>query len=178
MNILHRMKKRYFLLSLFLLLLFPLALAAQVNLTALKSELENDPVAIGYLKTGGVLDHQFDAANADLINDPTTSTVDNLSVEASDVRGQTTFDAFDGLTASETEWFSWLTASGEIPVTTELLSDLAGIGGISRWANADRPVMEPRMVALMRRSGSRGEVLFGVGTTITPSDIANAIDLL
>lgn len=147
---------------------------AQVQ--ALKNELVNDPVPMNY--QGGGTDHTFDAVDSAIISDPTADrTVNETNVDTGDIRGVTTFDAFQGLTAAEEAWFAWLTQNGAIPVNDDTLANLAGIGGTSKWAAGNRSEMEPRMVALMQRTGSRADELFGIGSNITPSHIAAAVSL-
>ena len=149
-----------------------------IDLQALKDEFTNNPAALPY----PAFTDQNDQANADVINNingVAPRTVNNDTVETGDIRGQTTFDAFDGLVTAEQAWFEWLTQNGVIPVTADTLVQLAGIGGNSFWATADRPTMEPRMTALMQRIDSRAQELrdsLGVGF-ITPSDVANARNL-
>ncbi len=149
-----------------------------IDLAALKDEIDTNPVSMPYPPFVPA----NDAAIADVLNnaDGTNArTVPEESVESGRLRAATTFDAFDGLTASEETWFRWLTSSGEITVTDDILANLAGIGGTSKWAVADRPTMEPRMAELMQRPGSRAEEIrdvLGVGS-VTPSDVANARQL-
>jgi hypothetical protein len=149
-----------------------------IDLQALKDEITLNPVAMPYPS----FTPENDAAIADVLNNADGSnprTVNNSSVDTGDIRGATTYDAFDGLTTAEKDWFTWLTQNGEIPVNDDTLVNLAGIGGTSKWAVADRPVMEPRMTALMQRIGSRAEEISDLlgKSFITPSDVANARNL-
>jgi len=149
-----------------------------IDLQALKDEINTNPVSMPY--------PAFTAANDEAIADVGNNedgsnprTVNNDTVDSAAIRSATTFDAFDGLTASEESWLTFLTGNGEISVNSDTLANLAGIGGNSKWAVADRPTMEPRMAALMQRQGSRAEELrdtIGVSRW-TPSDVANARQL-
>ena len=123
-----------------------------------------------------------DVANADIINNADGTnprTVNNGNVDTGDIRGNVTFDGYDGLVAAEQAWFSWLTQSGTIPVNDDTLQQLAGIptstGSI--WAVADRTVMNAAMTALMQETnGSRAQELkdtLGV-SSVTPSQVADA----
>jgi len=142
------------------------------SLEALKSEIENDPLGLGYAPGGNWLDDQ---EIADLIN-AVAYTVNHKTVDTGDIRGNTTFDAFDGLVAAEQAWFEWLTVNGVIPVNTETLQQLAGIptANGSIWAVAERTEMNAAMTALMQFQGSRAEVLWGEGTRISASDVGGA----
>jgi len=146
---------------------------ADFTLQALHDEIEADTQALGY-KTGATW--KGDQVIADLIN-AVGFTVNHRQVDTGAIRGVTTYDAYDGLTASEEAWFSWLTQNGVIPVNDDTLVNLAGIGGTSKWAVGDRPTMEPRMTALMQFQGSRAEVLWGEGRRVTASDVGQAANL-
>ena len=146
---------------------------ADFTIALLDAELTNDPVTLGY--SYDKQDDTRDAAIADICNNAAGDkdrTVNHETVDAAAMRGVTTFDAYDGLSASETAWFSWLTGNGEIAVTAENLQDLAAIGGSSRWAVADKDPMEARMAALMQFTGSRAQELWRYH--VSASDVANA----
>ena len=139
-----------------------------IDLQALKDEITINPVSMAY---PAFVDGN-DSAIADVIrnSDGTNPrTINHKNVDTAEIRGVTTFDAFDGLTASEESWFSWLTQNGEIPVNDDTLENLAGVGGNSRWSVSDRPTMEPRMLSLMQFQGSRGEEIKDLLGTSTPT---------
>lgn len=139
-----------------------------MDLQALKTELQTDPISMGYLP----LLEENDVANAGIINDPTQRTINNDTIDTSDFVGATTFDAYDGLTASETSYYDMITNRERIAVTPDTLANLAGIGGVSKWATSNRATMEPRVAALMQYQGSRAEEL-GLGN-VQPVDVRNA----
>ena len=150
---------------------------ADFSLQALNDEIENDPDAIGY-KVASVW--KGDQEIADLINNEAGAnpyTVNFNRVDTGLMRAATSFDAYDGLTASETDWYSWLTAGGEIIVEDHLLADLAGIGGTSRWAVGERTEMEPAMAALLQFTGSRAEDLWSEGQNISAGQVGRAANL-
>jgi len=146
-----------------------------IDLQALKDEINTNLVSMSYL----AFTEANDVANAVVINNSDGAnprTVNFDTVDTAAIRGATTFNAFDGLTAAETDWFSWLTQNGEIPVNDDTLENLAGIGGNSKWAVSDRPTMEPRMVALMQFTGSRAQEIKDTlgASVVTPADIRDA----
>ena len=147
---------------------------ANFTLTELKAELDTDPAGIGYAGLGWP--SSGDQEIADALNNP-AFTVNHTEVSTKDMKAQTPFDALDGLAASEESYYTWLTGGETISVTTELLQDWAGVGGTSRWAVADRSLMEPRMVALMQFTGSRAEVLWGEGTSVSASQVGAAANV-
>lgn len=120
-----------------------------------------------------------DVAIADILNNTSGShprTVNNTTVSAGDIRGNTPRLAFDVLTAAEEAWFPWLAANGEIPVNADMLQNLAGVGGPSFWASGDKAVMEKRMLALMQRQSSRADEISGtIGvSSVAPADVRSA----
>ena len=151
-----------------------------INLQALKDEFTNNPVSLPYPP----FIPENDAANSEVINNHDGSnprTVNNDSVDTGEIRGNTTFDGFDGLTTAEQAWFEWLTVNGVIPVNAETLQQLAGIptANGSIWAAAERTEMNAAMAALMQRQGSRAEEIadtLGV-SFVTPSHVAAARNL-
>jgi hypothetical protein len=149
-----------------------------IDLQALKDELTLDPVSMSYL----ALIEANDVANANIINNNDGNnprTVNNDTILTSDLVGETTFDAYDGLTASETSYYDMITNRELIAVTPDTLVNLAGVGGTSKWQLGDRPTMEPRITALMQFQGSRAQEIkdtLGV-STVTPTDVRNARSL-
>jgi hypothetical protein len=148
-----------------------------IDLQALKTEFQTNPVGMPYL---AFVDGN-DTANADIINNADGSnprTVNNQNVDTGLIRGNVTFDAFDGLVVAEQSWFEWLTANGVIPVNAETLQQLAGIPTAtgSIWAAADRTAMNAAMTALMQRNVSRAEeIVDTIGSgTITGSVVRDA----
>lgn len=79
-----------------------------MDLQALKDELTLNPVTMPYL----ALTEANDVANADIINNKDGNnprTINNDTIDISDFVGITTFDAYDGLTASETSYHATAT---------------------------------------------------------------------
>ena len=146
-----------------------------VNLTALKSEFTINPVGLPYLAFTAINDE----ANANVINNATglsPRTVNRDRIATSDFLAQTTFAAFDALTASEEAWYRTLTVGESLAVTADTLSTWAAIGGVSIWSTGTKAIMEPRIKALMQFLGSRAqEIRATLGSSfVTPSDVANA----
>lgn len=146
---------------------------AEFTIAALAAEINGDLTAIGY-KTGSAW--KSDEAIAGLIN-AKNRTLNHEYIKSADVRAQTPYAAFDGLTAGEETWLQWITQGEEIAVTADSLANLAGIGGTSKWAAANRAVMDPRMAALMQYTGSRAEQLWGEGVQVSFSQISAAANV-
>lgn len=149
-----------------------------INLQALKTELVSNPAAMPYLS----LTAENDEANANILNnvsDQNSRTVNRDSISTADFLAQTTYAAFDALTASEEAWYRTLTAAENIAVTTDTLATWAAVGGASLWATAHKTTMEPRIRGLMQYQCSRAEeIRTTLGASfVTPSDIANARQL-
>lgn len=148
-----------------------------LELQSLKDELTNNPIGMAYL----ALTAENDVANANAINNADGTnprTINNSTVDTGDIRGNTTFDGFDGLTTAEQAWFEWLTVNGVIPVNAETLEKLAGIPTANQaiWAAADRTAMNAAMTALMQFQGSRAqEISDTLGVSIVaPADVRDA----
>lgn len=160
---------------------------AEFSLQALHDEIEADPEALGYKEVGG--EWKGDQVIVDLINAKNYK-VDRAFVGQDEVRATTTFEAYDTLSIDEQEWLRWMTpGDGPFPVTADMkvllsgreltVDGAAGVGdnGSSFWLLAHQPTMAPAMLALIEVDGSRAEVLWGQGWTITIADVAYAANL-
>ena len=148
------------------------------DIQAIITEFQTNPASMPYLAF--IPDNAV--ANAEIINNSNGSnprTVNRDTIQTADIRASVTYDAFDGLTASEESWLRWATTGEELAVTADTLAALAGIGGSSRWAAADRAAMEPRIAALMQYQGSRAEEIKDVlgASSVSPSEIRDAASL-
>lgn len=146
------------------------------DLLALKTEITTDPTGIGYDLNGNT-DAQVALANA---KNPATP-VSKPKISSALLRATCTFDAYNALSIDEQEWIRWMTGSNgfeeeNIPVTTDLRTQLTGPGSASIWATAQRTEMNAAMLDLIDVPGSRMEVLFGFGTTINTTDWIAARD--
>ena len=97
-----------------------------IHLQALKTEFETNPVSMAYPAFTAI----NDAANADVINNAGGSnprTVNNDTVEISEVKAATTNAAFTGLVSAQEAYWVWLTDSPQIHVNDETLQQLAGV---------------------------------------------------
>jgi len=138
----------------------------QADLTALKAEVANDPLAIGYSYfTDGNTDKLVGEINA---KNYTTS---KPKISSADVRAAITFAAYNNLAIDEQEWIKWVAPGNndeDIVVTPDLRTQL--LTSSTFWAVADRVAMQAAMKALIDAPGSRAEVLFGYGTYISRED--------
>jgi len=138
----------------------------QADLTALKAEVTNDPLAIGYSYfTDGNTDKLVGEINA---KNYTTS---KPKISSSDVRAAVTFAAYNNLAIDEQEWIKWVapgSSDEDIVVTQDLRTQL--LTSSTFWAAGDRVAMQAAMKALIDVPGSRAEVLFGYGTYISRED--------
>jgi hypothetical protein len=140
-----------------------------VDLTALRTEIESNPQGLGYapLMTRG-----SDADVADLLNAPRSGAayiVFRPDVPVKDVVEAITAADFGSLTAVQCARLQLLFVGGTVDVsrtnTRQALQDL-----FSGASNATKAAL----LALVSRSGSRAEKLFGVGTTIHHLQVAAA----
>lgn len=160
---------------------------AEFTLQELHDEIESDPLALGYKEVGG--EWKGDQVIADLIN-AKNYVVDMPNVEQADIRAATTYDGYNDLLVDEQEWLRWMTpGDGVFPVTADMklklsgraltVNGAAGTGSndLSFWSAAERDVMAPAMLAIIEVPGSRAEVLWGQGTSISLTDVAYAANL-
>lgn len=159
---------------------------AEFSLQALHDEVEADPEGIGY-KIGAAW--KGDQEIADLIN-AKNYVVDNDSVAMEEIRAGVTYAAYDTLAIDEQEWLRWMTPdAGDCAVTANMKMQLTGrslasngVAGTgdesaSFWAAAHRSEMALAMLALIEVAGSRAEVLWGAGTTITAGNVGHAANV-
>jgi hypothetical protein len=149
------------------------------TLQELHDEIENDPDGLGYKNLDGTWKSDNTIYNiGNNIDGLTPYVVNRATVPVWKIRSVTTFDAFDGLTAAEADWFAWLTGTDEITPEDHLLADLVGIGGTSRWATGERSQMEAALQPIFQKNnGSRFEKLWGEGVVVSESSIGHAANL-
>jgi hypothetical protein len=145
-----------------------------VDLLALKNEVNNDPLALGYAPESGNVTNIINILNTK------NYTVSKPKISAADIRSATTYDAYNNLSIDEQEWIRWMTGSNgfdqENVTVTQDLRDRLTDGTNSIWAAGDRTAMNAAMLALIEVPGSRAEVLFGYGTTLNKNDYTTARD--
>ena len=159
---------------------------AEFSLQALHDEIEADPEALGYKEAGG--EWKDDSVIADLINAKDYA-IDQDGVEMESVRAATPYDPYNSLLGDEQEWLKWMTPnSGTFQVTADMKKQLAGralaVNGVpgsvdasTFWASGDRTEMESIMLALIETPGSRAEVLWGAGQTVSMNNVGGAENL-
>jgi hypothetical protein len=160
---------------------------AEYSLQALHDEIEADPVTLGYKEGSGAW--KGDQVIADLIN-AKNYVIDQTSIDMEAVRASTTYEGYDTLAIDEQEWLRWMTpGSGQFVVTADMKLQLtgrtlttSGVAGTgtdaqSFWAAAHRGALAPAMLALIEIGGSRAEVLWGAGVTISSLQVARAANL-
>jgi hypothetical protein len=140
-----------------------------INYTALKSELQNDPQALGYAT--------YISSGAD----------ENLAVILNTVRGTITLlrdsvprrDVFDAFVPTEVAALSSVQLQALELVMLMDPVNFASANTRTFLANifpiATAPTTHANLVALATRNGSRAEQLFGIGTVITNQDVRKAL---
>lgn len=144
-----------------------------MDYVALKSELVNDPAALGYaphIASGN------DGALAAILNDLALGTskgykLDVASVDAATLQCGVQASEYVALTQPMRElWQAIISASiGGVPVKNQQLR--LQIGAV--WAANTNS--RANMLAMQTRSCTRAELLFGEGVQVTPADIAIAL---
>ena len=152
------------------------------DLAALKSEVNTDPLALGYSASSGDTGLVLETINLVRVQ----FVVSKPAINPGDVRAACTYDAYNNLSIDEQEWLQWVTGSGggsgnadSLIVTVDLrlqLTDAEGNGNGSIWAVSSRAAMNAAMLDLIDINGSRAEDLFGQGTVISRADWIAARD--
>lgn len=163
---------------------------AEFSLTVLKDEVDIDPETLGTKNSPTSGDWKGDQIIADLLN-AKSYTVDKQSIPMELVRSGVTYDAYNNLAIDEQEWIQWMTPNGgQLAISADVKLQLSGrvlcVNGVpgvgadsdSFWAAADDQDMAPLFLSAIEAAGSRAEVLWGFGVTITSSQVGQAFNLI
>ena len=144
---------------------------AEFSLQALHDEIEADPLGIGY-KTNG--DWKGDQVIADLINDPANGdVVQRRHINPQEVIEQIALADWETISASErlyVQLLPSLTIISAVQDGTEVRNNLLIIFGAGTTTRDN-------LIGVVQKDGSRAEVLWGEGTTISVSQVAYAANL-
>ena len=136
------------------------------DLQALKDEVNNDPAGRGYAAVLENIDELVALINEDI---GASFTIDIEDLNVSEVAEAVDVTEYGSLAEYDKEWIKMLINKDEevmlMPYRSKFLSVFPG-GGDTRTA----------VVALLNRSGSRAEVLFGINTEISRQDWIAARD--
>lgn len=145
---------------------------AEFSLQALHDEIEADPLGIGYKEQDGTW--TSDQMIADLINDPANGdTVQRNHILPQEIIEQIVIDEWDALTVSQRQYVALLPS---LPIVdaiqngTEVRANLLTIFGAGTVTRAN-------LIEVVQKDGSRAEVLWGEGTTVSISQVAHAANL-
>lgn len=146
---------------------------AELNATqlqTLKTEFTNDPKAMGY----SGLTSSACADKLNLVGASGETLPDRKLVNSQEVMGaiDTTEwgSIFSTLTAAQKEWFDDLVAGGTVDASNGRIR--TGLGAM--FPNATAPTTRAALLALINRSCSRAEILFGAGTVVYEHDVIRA----
>jgi len=144
---------------------------AEFSLQALHDEIEADPEGIGY-KTNG--DWKGDQIIADLINDPANGdVVQRQYVNPQEVIEQIALADWETISASQRLYIQLLpslTIISAVQNETEVRNNLLIIFGAATTTRDN-------LIGVVQKDGSRAEVLWGEGVTISISNVAYAAHL-
>jgi len=139
-----------------------------IDLVALKTELTTDPTALGYAPAIALGD---DAKPAQLINRPAGTAFFRSDVTIHDIVAAFAPADFAALTALQIAKLQLL-FSGVSTIDLTVATNRTILQAIVAGASA--PTLAA-LVAMAKRGGSRAETLFGVGVSVTPTDVALAL---
>lgn len=152
------------------------AIPSAINFTALKSEINTDPRAMGYA-AAKASDTSLGALAA-LLNAPSNNAADNGAAGSTGLLP--TYKFFEALDA--TEWAAQTTAKQTLILQMLAVGSLDPTGPNTRAnvqnvlaSGVNMPTSIANLGAMVKRRLSRVEVLFGVGTTVSATDCANAL---
>lgn len=129
-----------------------------MNLQALKTEIDTDPLARGY---AGMTDEQIAKSLAVQDRQPFRDGLTGGMIASSIVLTELT-----GLTAGQQNYVRALFSAADIPLTDQLKTELSALFPAGSTTRAN-------LVALLKRQGTRAEEL-NLGGQPTPSDVAEA----
>lgn len=143
------------------------------DLTQLRDEIEADPEALGYKEASGAW--KADDVIAGLLNDPANgATIWRTGIPMSDVYGAVDWAEFVGLAATPREAFRLITSTEVLDADSANIQNALG----QIFTSTDAPNSRAALMSLAQKQGSRAEVLWGDGTTISASEVGRAANLL
>ena len=110
---------------------------------------------------------------ADLIN-AKNLTVTRSQVETEELSMAIEKDAFLATSPSETDWLKWVTNSQTVVITADLTDAL--YGGNSIFSGNPGDATRAALQAVVEVLGSRAEVLWAVGRTISAGQVGRAFN--
>lgn len=146
-----------------------------IDYPALKTELTTNPTGIT-VEGGATLQAAYAAGrDADCANALNVVRA-NISVNKGEITIQEFTECFDAtefgaITAAQREWVRLIGSGSRVRVDS---GSASRTGLLAMFPQAQRPITRAALTAVATRTGSRGEQLFGVGTDISPNDIALA----
>lgn len=141
------------------------------DLLAIKAELTNDPLTLGYLAVIGANDE----ANANALNLVRVALqIDRLAIPLSEVAQCLSRSEFNAASAADRQWLGVVLSDGSVNPKTggEIRKGLLEIF-------ASNSVTRTALLGILTQSANRIDHLFRAGTLsqggfVTPSDVANA----
>jgi hypothetical protein len=146
-----------------------------IDYTALASEINNDPLSLGYathVASGN------DIAIAELLNNILSNNPVNTGrINAEVFKRCIPLAAFTSLTQAQREWVNLISATDYIDLNdSQIKNGLTGTNGLfPNTSTGSALTARNEINNASTRNGSRAETLFGVNTFITDMDVARAL---
>ena len=138
-----------------------------MDLAALKNELTIDPAALGYAAMIAAGNHNALATTLNLVR--AGIAINRTIVPAYEIINATDAAEWTSATAAEKQRYQTIVGAGQVDLSNAnvraMFQAMFGAGTTTRAA----------LMALLTRTGSRGEQLFGAGTVVTHVDILEAL---
>lgn len=141
-----------------------------ISIPALTSELTVDPVALGFAPLVAVGDHSglVSLLNAERSGAPAVWLDE---VPAYQIRTRITLADYGVLTTANRNYLAFLLGGEAVDFSVAALrADLSAM-----FPQASTPTSRAAILAIVQKTPTRGEELFGVGTVITLADVAAAL---
>jgi hypothetical protein len=162
------MRIRFALLAVLLALTVPLS--AAIDYTALRTELQTNPTSIAGLSAAVTAGQ--DCLAASLLNGNTTATNVFQPITTTAMKGAIDPTEFATLSATQLSQITVMLSGDSVDATNTNIRTI--VTNIFSPAGSF-PTTRANMLALVRRAGTRPEVLFGSGTVLTCDDVRKAL---
>lgn len=140
-----------------------------IDYAALASEINVDPAALGYAAPKAAHDGVTIAAIMDAVGVGASFQVFRGVIPSYEIINSTVPAEWAALSAAEKQRYQTITGAGQVDTTNQNIRDaflaMFAAGTATRTA----------LIAMAKRQGSRAEVLFGVGVSVSHIDVKQAL---
>lgn len=139
-----------------------------INLATLKTELQTDPAGLGLAPLVAAANDAGVAAVLNLVRTGAPYLIFRGVISAYEIVNNTDPTEWAALTAQEKQRYQTIVGAGQVDVSNANIRN--AFASMFAAGTATRTALS----AMGQRQGSRAEVLFGVGTAVTSTDVGGA----